>query len=57
MSTTTHTLIEEIKTAPESVQREVFDFLIFLKARQNTQAEDAEGLLLRRASSRCRIVS
>jgi hypothetical protein len=45
MSTTTQSLIEEIKTAPESVQREVFDFLVFLKARLNAQAEGAEDLL------------
>jgi hypothetical protein len=45
MSTSTETLIEEIKTAPESVQREVFDFLVFLKARANAQAEGAEDLL------------
>ncbi|MDI9379251.1 MAG: hypothetical protein QM845_00025, partial [Verrucomicrobiota bacterium] len=41
----TQTLIEEIKTAPESVQREVFDFLVFLKARLNAQGEGAENLL------------
>jgi len=45
MSTTTQTLIEEIKTAPESVQREVFDFLVFLKARLSAQAEGREDLL------------
>lgn len=45
MSETTQTLIEEIKTAPEAVQREVFDFLVFLKARLNAQAEGAEDLL------------
>ncbi len=45
MSETTRTLIEEIKTAPESVQREVFDFVVFLKARLNAQAEGAENLL------------
>ena len=43
MSTLTHALIEEIKTAPESVQREVFDFLAFLKARE--KAEGRENLL------------
>jgi hypothetical protein len=42
---TTETLIEEIKSAPESVQREVFDFLVFLKARVNAQAEGSEDLL------------
>ncbi len=45
MSTTTQTLIEEIKTAPENVQREVFDFLVFLKARQRAQTDGAESLL------------
>jgi hypothetical protein len=43
MSTLTHTLIEEIKTAPESVQREVLDFLAFLKTRE--KAEGREDLL------------
>ena len=45
MSETTQTLIEEIRTAPEDVQREVFDFLVFLKARLHAQAEGAESLL------------
>ncbi len=43
MSTLTQALIEEIKTAPESVQREVFDFLTFLKARE--KGEGCENLL------------
>lgn len=45
MSTLTRTLIEEIKSASETVQREVFDFLVFLKARQTAQAEGREDLL------------
>jgi hypothetical protein len=45
MSTTTESLIEEIKTAPESVQREVFDFLVFLKMRANAPVEGGEDLL------------
>jgi hypothetical protein len=45
MSKFTKTLIEEIKTAPEPVQREVFDFLVFLKTRQNTSEEGGENLL------------
>jgi hypothetical protein len=45
MSTLTRTLIDEIKSAPEAVQREVFDFLAFLKARQTAQADGAESLL------------
>jgi len=43
MSTLTQSLIEEIRTAPESVQREVFDFLAFLKARE--RGEGRENLL------------
>jgi len=43
MSTMTQSLIQEIQTAPESVQREVFDFLVFLKGRP--QREGAESLL------------
>ena len=44
MSTLTQGLIEEIKTASESVQREVFDFLAFLKARE--KSEGRENLML-----------
>ena len=43
MSTLTQSLIEEIKAAPESVQREVFDFLAFLKTRG--KSEGRENLL------------
>jgi hypothetical protein len=43
MSTLTKNLIEEIKTAPESVQREVLDFLTFLKTRE--KGEGRENLL------------
>jgi hypothetical protein len=42
----TKSLIQEIQTAPEAVQREVFDFLVFLKARQSAPAEGGENLLL-----------
>ena len=45
MSTLTKTLIAEIKNAPEAVQQEVFDFLVFLKSRQKTHAEGRENLL------------
>ncbi|MEY4816462.1 MAG: hypothetical protein RLZZ162_3535 [Verrucomicrobiota bacterium] len=43
MRTLTQGLIEEIKTAPESVQREVAEFLAFLKARG--KGEGRESLL------------
>jgi len=43
MSSLTQALIDEIKTAPESVQREVFDFLAFLKTRE--KGEGRENLL------------
>ena len=45
MSTLTQSLIEEIKAAPEPLQREVFDFLLFLKTRENTRNEGPEDLL------------
>ena len=45
MSALTHALIEEIKTAPEPVQREVLDFLVFLKAQQLARQEGREDLL------------
>lgn len=45
MSPTTLTLIEELKAAPEDVQRQVLDFLVFLKAQHNAQREGAESLL------------
>jgi len=46
MNMLTKTLIEEIKTAPETVQQEVFDFLVFLKARQAGRTEGRENLLV-----------
>ena len=45
MNALTDTLIQEIKTAPEEVQREVLDFLSFLKARQSGSREGRENLL------------
>jgi len=45
MSTTTQALIEEIKSAPESVQREVLDFLVFLKSKAAARGEGREDLL------------
>jgi hypothetical protein len=45
MSALTTTLIEEIKAAPEAVQREVFDFLVFLKAKGAARTEGEENLL------------
>lgn len=40
MSSLTQNLIEEIKLAPESVQREVFDFLAFLKTRERSEGHE-----------------
>ena len=45
MSILTQTLIEEIKSAPDVVQQEVLDFVVFLKARQAGQREGRENLL------------
>jgi hypothetical protein len=45
MSTLTRTLIDEIKAAPETVQQEIFDFLVFLKTRQTAQVNAREDLL------------
>jgi hypothetical protein len=45
MSALTNTLIEEIKAAPEPLQREVFNFLVFLKTRQAAREEGRENLL------------
>ncbi|MBI4662728.1 MAG: DUF2281 domain-containing protein [Verrucomicrobia bacterium] len=45
MSTLTKTLIEEIQSAPETVQREVFDFLVFLKSKEAARHEGREDLL------------
>ena len=45
MSTLTRTLIEEIKSAPETVQQEVFDLLVFLKTRRTAHPEGREDLL------------
>jgi hypothetical protein len=45
MSELVKTLIEEIKTAPEGVLHEVFDFLVFLKAQRAARQEGHESLL------------
>lgn len=45
MSALTQTLIEEIKSAPETVQHEVLDFVVFLKARQTSRNECSDNLL------------
>ena len=45
VSVLTATLIDEIKSAPEMVQREVLDFLAFLKARHTAQEPPSDGLL------------
>ena len=45
MSTLTQTLLAEIESAPEPVQREVLDFVVFLKARGSAAAEGTESLL------------
>ena len=45
MSTLTKTLLEEIKSAPEAVQREVFDFLVFLKNKEAARKEGREDVL------------
>ncbi len=42
MSEFTRALIEEIKTAPEPVQREVLDFLVFLKAQRAARHDGKE---------------
>jgi hypothetical protein len=45
MSDVTHELIKEIQNAPEPVQRELLDFLVFLKGRRSAQQEGPEDLL------------
>ncbi len=45
MSSLTSTLIEEIKTAPDAVQREVFDFLVFLKSQDSAREAGRDDLL------------
>ena len=45
MSTLTQTLFAEIESAPEPVQKEVLDFLVFLKTRGSAAPEGTENLL------------
>jgi hypothetical protein len=45
VSALTETLIDEIKSAPDEVQREVFDFLVFLKSQQGGRGAGHEDLL------------
>lgn len=51
MSTLTQTLFAEIESAPEPVQKEVLDFLVFLKARSAAASEGTENLLPLAASA------
>jgi hypothetical protein len=44
MSALTLKLIEEIQSAPETVQQQVLDFLVFLKAKQTDRNDGAEDL-------------
>jgi hypothetical protein len=45
MSALTQKLIHEIESAPEKLQMEVLDFLVFLKAKEIASGEDRENLL------------
>lgn len=45
MDRLTETLIEEIKAAPESIRREVYDFLVFLKSKETAGNGGREDLL------------
>lgn len=45
MSGLTEILMREIATAPEVVQQQVFDYLMYLKARRAPDAEGQENLL------------
>jgi len=41
----TASLIEEIKSAPELVQREILDFIVFLKSRRSSAEQGPDDLL------------
>jgi hypothetical protein len=45
MRALTQRLIEEFQSAPEPVQQEVLDFLVFLKAKLISRVEGHENLL------------
>ena len=45
MTKNTQLLIEEIKSAPENIQKEVLDFLLFLKSKTNSDSEKTDDLL------------
>jgi hypothetical protein len=45
MSALTTALIDEIKSAPESLQREVLEYLAFLKSRRTGADQGGEDLL------------
>jgi hypothetical protein len=45
MSALTQKLIEEIKSAPETVQQEVLDFLTLLKTNDTVRIDGRESLL------------
>jgi hypothetical protein len=50
MASLTETLIEEIRTAPEEVQREVAEFLAFLKSRGVPAPGDIRDVSVERAA-------
>ena len=45
MSALTKSLMQELEAAPETVQREVLDFLVFLKNKEAARNEGREDLL------------
>jgi Protein of unknown function (DUF2281) len=45
MSALTQALIREIKSASETVQQEVLDFVVFLKTKERSRNEGRENLL------------
>lgn len=45
MSALTQTLIKEIEQAPEGIQGEILDFVLFVKSRHSVPAEGREDLL------------
>jgi uncharacterized protein (DUF433 family) len=53
MSVLTERIVREIESAPEPVQAEVLDFLLFVKARSGGSAGSDRGSVIRRTPGVC----
>jgi hypothetical protein len=53
MSALTQRIVSEIESAPEPIQAEVLDFVLFVKARAGGTSECGDSLHIRRTAGVC----